>query len=98
MLKEDIICAVKKEIRIVPTGVIEMVLNSVLSNIESALIRGERVQFTGFGTFELKKRAPRTGRNPHTGEAVPIPARIIPSLKPGKILMKNVCKTLEGKK
>ena len=98
MLKEDIICAVKKDIPTISTQTIEMVLNSVLNNIESSLIRGERVQFTGFGTFELKKRAPRTGRNPHTGEAVPIPARVIPSFKPGKILMKNVCKTLEGKK
>lgn len=98
MLKEDIICAVHKEIPMVRIGVIELVVNSVLRNIESALVRGERVQFTGFGTFELKKRAPRTGRNPHTGEAIPIPARIIPSFKPGKILMNNVCKTLEGKK
>lgn len=98
MLKEDIICAVHREIPMVPIRTIEMVVNSVLTNIESSLVRGERVQFTGFGTFELKKRAPRTGRNPHTGEAVPIPARVIPSFKPGKILMNNVCKTLEVKK
>jgi len=62
---------------------IERVVDSLFSNITFALNHGKRVKFSGFGTFEMKHRAPRTGRNPHTGEAVPIPERDIPSFSPG---------------
>lgn len=68
------------------------ILNSLLSTIIYEMSRGNRVQFSGFGTFEMKERAPRTGRNPHTKEAVPIPARIIPSFSPGERLKKAAIK------
>lgn len=97
MTKDDMIRAVYKD-----TGVIQAitstVIDSVLDNIGRALAHGEKVQFTGFGTFEPKKRAARIGRNPHTREAVPIPARIIPSFKPGKRLMENVCRDITNEK
>lgn len=71
-------------------GVVLRVLDSMFMNVEFELSKGRRIQFNGFGTFEMKKRAPRIGRNPHTKEAVPIPARIIPSFVPSEHL-KRVC-------
>lgn len=65
---------------------IERVVQSLFSNIAFALNHGKTVRLPGFGTFEMKHRAPRTGRNPHTGEAVPIPERDIPSFSPSNSL------------
>lgn len=67
-------------------SVVTSVLNALIANITKELSRGNRVQLAGFGTFELKERAARTGRNPHNGEAVPIPARVIPSFEAGERL------------
>ena len=73
-------------------SMVTSILNSLLSTITYGMSKGNRVQFSGFGTFELKERAPRTGRNPHTKEAVPIPARVIPSFTPGERLKKAAIK------
>ena len=59
------------------------VVNAVLSVIRDRVARGERVSLSGFGTFERRRRNPRIGRNPHTREAVKIPARFMPSFRPG---------------
>ena len=67
-------------------------INAVTAAIADALKAGEKVQLIGFGTFEVKARAERTGRNPHTNEPVPIPARVVPSFKAGKYLKKAVTK------
>lgn len=91
MIKEDIINQVCRDIRR-PRFVVEEIVNATLDNITYALAQGNEVQFSGFGTFEPKKRAARTGRNPHTNEAVPIPARVVPVFKAGKNLKKAVIK------
>lgn len=52
----------------------ETTLNAVLANIKKALVKGDKVQLIGFGTFSTGKRAARVGRNPKTGEALKIPA------------------------
>ena len=54
--------------------------------ISAALAEGDEVRLVGFGTFEVKKRAARTGRNPKTKEPVEIPASKVPAFKPGKAL------------
>lgn len=59
-------------------------IDAVTNNITATLYKGESVTLVGFGTFDAKKRAARTGRNPKTGEAVEIPERRTPSFKPGK--------------
>jgi len=64
----------------------ERVLAATLETIASALMRGDNVQLVGFGTFEVKDRAARTGRNPQTGDAIQIAASKIPSFKPSKAL------------
>lgn len=74
-------------------GIVTTVMNSVLDNIMFQLSNGNRVQFAGFGTFEPKERAARTGRNLHTGEPVPIPARVIPSFEPGEALKRATIKS-----
>ena len=59
-------------------------LDAVLSAIADALARGDSVSIAGFGTFSVKERAARNGRNPRTGEAIAIAASKVPSFKPGK--------------
>lgn len=70
----------------------EKVVSAVFASVEEALAKGEKVQLVGFGTFEVKERAARTGRNPKTGEEIDIPATRVPSFKPGKSLKENVGK------
>lgn len=61
-------------------------LQAVLDNISSALKRGDQVVLVGFGTFAVKDRAARTGRNPKTGEEIKIAASRVPGFKAGKAL------------
>ena len=70
----------------------ERVLNAALEAISQALVRGEKVQLSGFGTFETKDREARIGRNPHTKEAVEIPATRVPAFKASKALKDNIAK------
>ena len=69
----------------------EKALAAVLGSIEDALKAGDKVQLIGFGTFEVKERAARTGHNPKTGEAIEIAAAKLPSFKAGAAL-KNAVK------
>ncbi|MEI1680887.1 HU family DNA-binding protein [Acinetobacter baumannii] len=65
-------------------------LNAVESGISKALAAGEDVALIGFGTFSVKERAARTGRNPKTGEELQIAASKVPSFKAGKALREAV--------
>ncbi len=69
----------------------EKALAAVLGSIEDALKAGDKVQLIGFGTFEIKERAARTGHNPKTGAAIEIAAAKVPSFKAGAAL-KNAVK------
>ena len=62
----------------------EAALNAFTAAVTEALQAGEKVQLMGFGTFEVKERAARMGRNPATGEATEIPAKKTPVFKAGK--------------
>ena len=64
----------------------EATLNSFVNVVSNALSKKDKVQLIGFGTFETRKRAARTGRNPQTGEEIKIKASTIPAFKPGKAL------------
>jgi DNA-binding protein HU-beta len=64
-------------------GDVAAVVDSVLDVVRERVARGERVVLSGFGSFERVRRNPRIGRNPHTREAVSIPARTVPSFRPG---------------
>ena len=64
----------------------ESAVAAVVDVITEALIQGDKVQLVGFGSFEVKSRAARTGRNPKTKEAIEIPASKVPVFKAGKVL------------
>jgi DNA-binding protein HU-beta len=61
-------------------------VDSVLDNVTKALAGGNSVSLVGFGTFSVKERAARTGRNPRTGEPIQIAASKVPGFKAGKAL------------
>ena len=64
----------------------EATLNAFIDVVTEALIKGDKVQLVGFGSFEVRKRAARKGRNPQTKEEIKIPASKAPVFKAGKAL------------
>ena len=64
----------------------EKAVAAVLSAVEGALAKGDKVQLIGFGTFEVRERPERKGRNPQTKEEITIPASKLPAFKAGKAL------------
>jgi len=62
------------------------VVDALFETISNTLSNEEKIQLIGFGTFEVRERAARTGRNPQTGEEMTIPASKVPAFKPGKEL------------
>lgn len=83
MTKKDIVNVVAENVEMTKADV-EKVVNATIEAIENALVNGDNVQFTGFGTFEIRERAERKGRNPKTGEELVIPASKTPAFKVGK--------------
>ncbi len=69
---------------------VELIVSTVFDEISAALTRGERVELRGFGAFTVKRREARTGRNPRTGEAVPVDEKAVPFFKAGKELRERV--------
>ncbi|HEY8345068.1 MAG TPA: HU family DNA-binding protein [Bacillota bacterium] len=67
-------------------------VDAMMAAMTEALAGGEKVQLVGFGSFEVRERGARTGRNPQTGEAITIEARKVPVFKPGKALKDAVAK------
>ena len=70
----------------------EAVVSATFDAITAALKDGDKVQLVGFGSFEVKKRAARVGRNPKTKESIEIPASVVPVFKAGKALKDAVAK------
>jgi len=68
----------------------EVSVRVLLDALTSALVRGQRVEMRGFGTFSVNSRPPRVGRNPKSGELVSVPAKRVPHFKPGKELRQRV--------
>ena len=64
----------------------EVIVDTVFESIIDALKRGEKIELRGFGSFRLRKREPRKGRNPKTGDKVDVPPKSVPYFKPGKEL------------
>ncbi len=68
----------------------EVIINIVFNSIKDALSRGDKVEIRGFGSFSLRHRREREGRNPKTGQGVSVPAKKTPFFKPGKELRELV--------
>ncbi len=64
----------------------EIIVDTVFHSIVDALHRGEKIELRGFGSFRLRRREPRKGRNPKTGDRVDVPSKRVPYFKPGKEL------------
>ena len=70
----------------------ERVINAALDAVSAAMADGDKVQLSGFGAFDVKDREARVGRNPHTKEAIDIPATRVPVFKPSKALRDLIAK------
>lgn len=70
----------------------EKALNAFIDSVTEALSKKDKVQLVGFGTFEVRERSARKGRNPQTGEEIDIPAANIPVFKAGKALRDGINK------
>lgn len=69
---------------------VDMAIKVIIEHMTEALSSGSRIEVRGFGSFSLHERAPRTGRNPKTGEPVKLPMKHVPHFKPGKDLKEQV--------
>ncbi len=85
MNKADLIAKIAEEAELSKKSA-EAALNAFVDAVEGALKKGDKVQLVGFGSFEVRKRAPRKGRNPQTKEEIKIPASKAPVFKAGKAL------------
>lgn len=85
MNKNDLIKSIARSAQITKIAA-QRGLDGLLSTLSSAMKDGRRVTLLGFGSFSVVDRAPRTGRNPKTGEPVPIPQRRVVKFRPAKDL------------
>lgn len=89
MNKTELVAAVAKSADLTKKDA-EKAVNAFTASVAAALKKGGKVQLVGFGTFEVRKRNARTGKNPRTGEAIKIPASKVPAFKAGKALKDTV--------
>ena len=68
----------------------EKAVSAFMETVQSTLAQGEKVSLVGFGTFEVRERSERSGRNPQTGETITIPATRVPAFKAGKALKDSI--------
>lgn len=70
----------------------EFVVNAILDAMITSLVKGQRIEIRGFGSFRIDQRRPRIGRNPKNGEKVPVPEKFVPHFKAGSELRRRVDK------
>jgi len=83
MNKEELVSEVAKKAKVTQKEVAD-ILNVFMETVEKTVAKGKKVTLVGFGTFESRKRAARTGRNPQTGKEISIPAKTVPTFSAGK--------------
>ena len=89
MNKAELVAAMAKRANLKKNEA-ERALDAFLSTLGEALEKGEKIQLVGYGSFEVRERAERIGRNPQTKEEIVIPATKVPVFKPGAILKEMV--------
>ena len=90
MVKSELVSVLNKKLPELQVRDVELALNCILEQMADALVQGERIEIRGFGSFDLRHRPPRLARNPMTGEAVNLPAKIALHFKPGKEMRDRV--------
>ena len=90
MIKSELVRALNEKLPELQLGDVDLAVNCLLNQMADALVQGERIEIRGFGSFDLHHRPPRIGRNPKTGEAVNLPAKVAVHFKPGKDMRDRV--------
>ena len=83
MNKEELVQEISKKTKVTQKDAAE-VLGALIETIETSVSKGQKVTLVGFGTFEPRKRAARSGRNPQTGATIKIAAKTVPAFSAGK--------------
>jgi nucleoid DNA-binding protein len=89
MTKKDIILKVSDDVNL-KQGDVKRIVQRTFDYMMQALIRGEKIELRNFGVFKIKERKSRTGRNPRTGQIVPVPSRKVVVFKPGLEMKQKV--------
>ena len=84
MVKSELVRTLNEKLPDSQLDNMELIVNCLLQHMSDGLVRGERIEIRGFGCFNLHHRPPRNARNPKTGEAVNLPAKVVVHFKPGK--------------
>ncbi|AQQ67958.1 integration host factor subunit beta [Microbulbifer agarilyticus] len=90
MTKSELIEKIALRLDQLPVKDVELAVKVMLDTMSCVLAEGERIEIRGFGSFSLHYRAPRTGRNPKTGDSVELAGKYVPHFKPGKELRDRV--------
>jgi len=88
--KSDLIEAIGKKLQNLAARDVEIIVNTIFDGMTDALAKGDRIEIRGFGSFEVRVRKPRTGRNPKSGASVDVGARRVPFFKAGRELREMV--------
>ena len=90
MVKSELVRALNEKLPDSRLDDVELAVNCILTQMADAIAKGERIEVRGFGGFDLHHRPPRIARNPKTGEAVNLPAKVKVHFKPGKEMRDRV--------
>ncbi|MBI1821450.1 MAG: integration host factor subunit beta [Nitrospirae bacterium] len=90
MTKAQLIEKVSEQLNGLTKRQTEIIINAIFDSIKSSLAKGDKIEIRGFGSFRLRKRKNREGRNPKTGELVSVSAKNVPFFKAGKELKELV--------
>jgi integration host factor subunit beta len=95
MTKSELIRALNEKLPDSRLDDVELAVNCLLKHMADAIAKGERIEIRGFGSFDLHHRPARIARNPRTGEAVNLPAKVKVHFKPGKEMRNRVYAALD---
>jgi integration host factor subunit beta len=94
MTKSELITHVARRLPHLTLRDAEIIVETIFDSMSDALAQGDGIEIRGFGSFKVKNRPEREGRNPRTGESVQIPAKQVPHFKTGKDLQERVNQTV----
>ena len=90
MVKSELVQVLKEKLPELQQRDVELALNCILAQMSDAITKGERIEVRGVGSFDLRHRLARIGRNPKTGESLSLPAKVRIHFKPGKEMRDRV--------
>ena len=96
MTKSDLITRLAERFPQLVAKDADFAVKMILDALSEALIKGDRIEIRGFGSFSLNYRPPRVGRNPKSGDKVRVPEKWVPHFKAGKELRERVDKSIEA--